>query len=106
MAADVIEATESTEATAKVTRAKKPQGEGLSGKMVKLTISKDGSKGDVPVGLNGNVFLIKRGVEVVVPVEYMEVLQNAIETHKIQDKQTGEMKDVEVQSYPFSAVPA
>ncbi|MCV0395476.1 MAG: hypothetical protein K5872_22270 [Rhizobiaceae bacterium] len=36
-----------------------------------------GGKDPVPVGVNGKVYLIKRGVEVTVPEEVVEVLRNA-----------------------------
>ena len=55
---------------------KKPeQGE----KMVKIKLFKGDGKyaGDVFVGLNGNTYLIKRGVEVEVPVGVAEILEHS-----------------------------
>lgn len=58
----------------------------------------------VPVGVNGRVARIMRGVDVRVPIEYVEVLKNATKT--VYDR--GPNKELtnprQVPTYPFSIV--
>lgn len=110
MAADEIldaEMTATSEPAKKPAKAKAPvDPDALSGKKVRLTIHKDGSPQavkDVFVGINGVGYLIKRGEEVVVPVEVVNILENAIETRYEQDGDQLIARDV--LSYPFNAVP-
>lgn len=52
----------------------------LCGDKVKIEINEgegDGGKDDVFVQINGYAYKIKRGVEVIVPVEVLHVLENA-----------------------------
>lgn len=72
---------------------------------VKVLIHKtEGDTGsiDVPVSVNGKTWLIKRGVEVVIPAYVLEVLQNAIKDIYVQDDVTKSIVKREVPSYPFS----
>lgn len=63
----------------------------------------------VPVGVNGKVTLIKRGVAVRVPKYVAEALENAKELriHQEEDENTGKMmtRRVNVQAYPFTYLP-
>jgi len=76
--------------------------------MIHKTGEKSGDR-DVPVGVNGKVFLIKRGIEVEVPRSVVEVLKNAKETRwewvpSNNHPQGGELVSREALSYPFSVV--
>lgn len=63
---------------------------------------------DVPVGVNGTMWLIKRGVPVDVPNHVVEVLENArgMEYERQVDPVTGraELIPQETMSYPFQRV--
>ncbi|WP_062260385.1 hypothetical protein [Endozoicomonas arenosclerae] len=54
---------------------------------------------DLPVGVNGKVFLIQRGVDVKVPRSVYEVLKDCTEDHYDE-----EGKKTARQSYPFTVV--
>lgn len=85
---------------------RKGEVEDLSGKKVRLTIHKDPSPNAVDpvfVGVNFVGYSIKRGEEVVVPVELVEVLKGAIETKY--EAKGSEMIIREVPSYAFSTSP-
>lgn len=80
----------------------------VSGKKIKIMIPNQETPGSsmgkeaVPVGVNGKVYLIKRGIEVSVPEEVVAVLRNA---NKIQFDRgpNGEpINPTEVPTYPFS----
>ena len=76
-----------------------------SSRKVKVMIHKtEGDTGslDVPVSVNGKTWLIKRGVEVVVPAYVMEVLQNAVKEIYAQDDVSHSIIMREVPAYPFS----
>lgn len=62
---------------------------GLSGETTKVTLFYDGEKYKDPVfvGINGMNWVIKRGIEVEVPVEVAAVLHN----QEVQDKRTARM---------------
>ena len=62
---------------------------GLSGETTKVNLFYDGDKYKDPVfvGINGMNWLIKRGVEVEVPVEVAEVINQSLE----QDKRTSQL---------------
>jgi hypothetical protein len=68
-----------------------------------LIHEQDGLAGsdDVFVGVNGRGYQIKRGVEVLVPPEVVEVLNNAIITHFEPDKDGG-MRERSVRRFNFS----
>ncbi len=82
----------------------------ISGKKVTIMIHKSADKfavDPVPVSLNGNQFTIKRGNPVEVPVELIEVLNNAVETSYDQvtnADQSTQMVPRESLSYPFQVL--
>ena len=74
---------------------------------VKLMIHKtEGDTGsiDVPVSVNGKTWLIKRGMEVIVPAFLVEVLEHAVKDIYVQDEITKTIVKREVPAYPFSAM--
>ena len=74
---------------------------------VKLMIHKtEGDTGsiDVPVSVNGKTWLIKRGMEVIVPAFLVEVLEHAVKDIYVQDEITKTMVKREVPAYPFSSM--
>ena len=79
---------------------------------VTIMIHKTGEKGgdrDVPIGVNGRISLVQRGVEVEVPRSVLEVLKNAKETRwewvpNNSHPQGGELVSREAHAYPFSVV--
>jgi hypothetical protein len=78
-----------------------------SAKKIKLMIHKtEGDTGsiDVPVSVNGKTWLIKRGMEVIVPDFLVEVLENAVKEIYVQDEVTKSITKREVPAYPFSAM--
>lgn len=74
---------------------------------VKLMIHKtEGDTGsiDVPVSVNGKTWLIKRGMEVIVPAFLVEVLEHAVKDIYVQDEITKTIVKREVPAYPYSAM--
>jgi len=105
-AEEITTVEETTEAVKRAPRTKKSEVEDLSGKKVRLTIHKDSSPTAVDpvfVGLNFVGYSIRRGEEVVVPAELVEVLKTSIE---VRFEQKGDqMITREVPSYAFSVSP-
>lgn len=60
--------------------------------------------GDVPLGVNGHMIQVRRGVEVVIDEAYVEALRNAIIDTTAKDAD-GVLRTQQVQRYPFTAVP-
>jgi hypothetical protein len=82
-------------------------GADLSGKRVELTINQDsGENGREPVfvGLNGVGFQIPRGVPVNVPVELLEILDNAVQTVYESNGNTAQAREVKRYSYNTRAI--
>ena len=78
-----------------------------SAKKIKLMIHKtEGDTGsiDVPVSVNGKTWLIKRGMEVIVPAFLVEVLEHAVKDIYVQDEITKTIVKREVPAYPYSAM--
>lgn len=67
-----------------------------------------GGQDDVPVGVNGVVFQIKRGQPVKLPLEYIEVLNNAVEYRypTAGNGQGGIAEPRKVPAIPYQIVPA
>lgn len=62
---------------------------------------------DVPLGLNGKIILVKRGVPVDLPEEFLEILDNAKETRYFEETDTDGRKKLVpqiVHSYPYQRV--
>jgi hypothetical protein len=64
-----------------------------------------GGKDPVPVGVNGVVALIKRGVPVDVPAEYVHVLENAKKVVYEKDENGRPVRPQEVPTHTFSELP-
>jgi len=58
---------------------------------------------NIQVGVNGIIYAIKRGAEVIVPVSVVEALRNAVRTVYVQEG--NEVIASEIPAYPFSANP-
>lgn len=58
----------------------------------------------VPIGVNGSVNLVMRGVDVDVPAEYVEVLRHAVRQIPVKDKDSTIIGWTSVPIYPFSIV--
>jgi len=82
-------------------------GEPSSGKRYKLKInaSVEGDNSPVPIIVNGHNIIVQRGKEVEVDEAYIRVLENAVIQTVRQDPDTGERIPMEMQAYPFSAIP-
>lgn len=87
----------------------KGQGNGdFTGKKVMLTIAAspgDGGKDAVFVSVAGVAFQIPRGKPWVVPVEVVNALENAVETHYDRDPQTGVVQAIDSPRYTFVSQP-
>jgi len=92
---------------------KKPrvEGDALSGKKAEIIIHKDSNKhaiDPVPIGLNGTMYTIRRGQKVVVPIEVVWVLEQAVETRyeQVMDERDKSVQLIprDVMSYPFSVL--
>lgn len=80
----------------------------------RVLIHKDPTPGHansaIPVGVNGRMIFVPRGVPVNVQLEYVEVLKNAVQRLVIQKKEpsasapAGEISEEEVLSYPFQVI--
>jgi len=76
-------------------------------KLVKIMIHKtteSTGSSDVQVSVNGNVFLIKRGIEVEVPDYVVGVLKNAVKTEYAFVSENKDLESNDVLSYPFSVL--
>lgn len=79
------------------------QGDKLSGKRIELTVHQgEGDMGKQPlfVGLNGTGFNIPRGIPVSVPVEVIEILDNAMMT--VYESVAGLTRGREVKRYSYN----
>lgn len=68
--------------------------------LIQIATDKE-NKQAVPVGVNGKVYRIKRGVKVKVPAAVVEVLNNAVQTHYEEDE-NGDLQPIESFSYQFT----
>lgn len=76
-------------------------GESKKAKRFKLIIAtNDQDKQPVQVGVNGRMYVIKRGEEVIVPESVINVLRDAVQ--HIYDPKT--MKESKVHAYPFQVL--
>jgi len=76
-------------------------------KMVMIQINNQpgpGGKEHVPVGVNGKVYLIKRGEPVKVPVEVVHVLENAKTTAYDRGPNGEPINPTDVLKHPFSVL--
>jgi hypothetical protein len=63
-----------------------------------------GGEHPVPVGCNGTVAVIQRGVDVEVPIEYVEILRHAKKKMPVKDENSRIIGWTETLIYPFSIV--
>jgi hypothetical protein len=78
-----------------------------SEKSITIVIHKqsgDTGSTDVQVGVNGKTWLIKRGLEVVVPVYVEEALRHAVQYEMGYDPENHSTPINEVLTYPYSVV--
>ncbi|GAA4108858.1 hypothetical protein ACFFTN_01450 [Aminobacter aganoensis] len=87
----------------------KPQADGgAPAKMIKIMIPNQDIPGStagkeaVPVGVNGKVYLIKRGIAVDVPSEVVEVLKNANKVQYDKGPNNEPINPTLVPTHPFS----
>jgi len=76
-------------------------------KRVKIVIPEqegEDNQGDVFISVNGRAYQIKRGFEVEVPPEVIEVLDHAISTKMSQDMRTMEMSFKDVPRFPYKVI--
>lgn len=74
---------------------------------IKILSTQDGDNSDVFIGVNGKTLSIKRGCEVEIGQEFLDVLNNSIIDTVIQDNQTDGTKitrRVQIQRYPYQLV--
>lgn len=62
-------------------------------------------KDPAKLSVNGHMMLVRRGVEVVLAEPYVEVLKAAVINTVQEDPTTGKMAAVQIQRYPFMAMP-
>lgn len=74
---------------------------------VRVTImATEDDKSDVFLRLNGHAIKVQRGVEVLIPVEYLGVLKDSMIYTVHRDPETGRVTPVQVMRVPFTAMPA
>lgn len=74
---------------------------------IKILSTQDGDNSDVFIGVNGKTLNIKRGCEVEIGQEFLDVLNNSIIDTVIQDNQSDGTKitrRVQIQRYPYQLV--
>ena len=80
------------------------QGEKVHGKRYKVKIfATESDKGDVPIIVNGQNIIVKRGFDVEMDEAYVEVLRNAVIYSTAQDED-GKRFPTMVQKFPFEAI--
>lgn len=88
----------------------KPINLGQKGKeasYVEINIAKSKEKGGarpVPVGVNGVMYTVPRGKNVLVPPSVEYVLRKAVATTYEQDDETGQMHDTDSLRFPYQVV--
>lgn len=78
------------------------QGNAWEGKFYQLKVfATEIAKGPVEVTVNGWLIRFKRGVMVVLPEPYVDVLKKAVVSYKVKDADTGEERNIEIQQFPM-----
>lgn len=75
------------------------------GKARVTIMATEDDKSDVFLRLNGHAIKVKRGVEVLIPVEYLGVLKDSMIYTTSYDPETNKNTPVQVMRVPFMAVP-
>ncbi len=82
------------------------QGNAVQCRMFKVTImATDQDKDPAKLSVNGHMMLVRRGVEVILAEPYVEVLKAAVINTVEKDPETERMRHVQIQRYPFMAMP-
>lgn len=110
-AADYVAAIKAQTEAAKFTRAEGADQSTIPPGHARLTIFRDSApdskNSSIPLGLNGRLFTAPRGIEIVMPLEYVAVLADAKSTYVKQKTEAsatspmGEIVEETIQSYPF-----
>lgn len=79
------------------------QGNKWSGDYYRLVVAAtEKETGAVEVTVNGWMIRFRRGVTVVLPEPYLEVLKNSVISHVIKDADTGEQRQIDIMQYPMN----
>lgn len=81
--------------------------EGTRPTKVKILIQRQSGNGNdqpVPIGVNGSVMFVPRGVEVEIPWIYYHALSNAVQQEFDPDDQDGLKKARDIPTYPYSVI--
>ncbi len=82
------------------------QGNEVKCRMFRVNIAAtEQDKDPAKLSVNGHMMLVRRGVEVVLAEPYVECLKAAIINTVEKDPDTGKMQHVQIQRYPFMAMP-
>lgn len=81
------------------------QGNLVECRRFKVTIlATEQDKDPAKLSVNGHMMLVRRGVEVVLAEPYVEVLKSAV-INTVQEDANGKRVPVQIQRYPFMAMP-
>lgn len=82
------------------------QGNEVKCRMYKVTImATEQDKDPAKLSVNGHMMLVRRGVEVILAEPYIEVLKAAVINTVEKNPETERMQHVQIQRYPFMAMP-
>lgn len=82
------------------------QGNEVKCRMFKVTImATEQDKDPAKLSVNGHMMLVRRGVEVILAEPYVECLNAAVINTVEKNPETERMQAVQIQRYPFMAVP-
>lgn len=82
------------------------QGNLIKCRMFRVTImATEQDKDPAKLSVNGHMMLVRRGVEVILAEPYVECLKAAVINTVEKNPETEKMQAVQIQRYPFMAVP-
>lgn len=82
------------------------QGNEVKCRMFKVTImATEQDKDPAKLSVNGHMMLVRRGVEVILAEPYVECLKAAVINTVEKNPETEKMQSVQIQRYPFMAMP-
>lgn len=100
----------SSNTTSTASAAKGPPAPGYARILIHKDPTPGHANGHIPVGLNGRVFLVPRGIPSDIPIPYLGVLKDAMQLTRRQIKEpdsqnlSGVVTEEEIQSYPFQII--